>query len=315
MRFGKKLALHMMSDDSGAPYLSHKPMKEAINCTVRELRKYQAKTQSMEKHGAVDEDEQALAELEARITAFDREFLDLVDEDIARILSHIRQGEAQLQSQLEKLQRRLVDAGLLLDEAQFSRLEQVLPNRVEDKARLCRQLLALRMQSDPVAALREQQASAVECNAFLSVAAQHAQYMEVNVAGFRKLLKRHEKQIPQVFRARLQPCLRFHRLVTRTSRALLETASRIRTLVLDARRRFEEELSPDQIAHAKGFVGDFGPDISEFRGLGPECEMVLEIRRQLRDMDSNELPTTASPFSAATPGAEHSKRPTRSAVH
>mmetsp|Transcript_138029 Transcript_138029/g.275171 ORF Transcript_138029/g.275171 Transcript_138029/m.275171 type:complete len:104 (-) Transcript_138029:430-741(-) len=102
MRFGKKLALQVMDDQSGAPYLSHKPMKEAINRTVRELRLLQAATQGNGDAGAnmAALTPAGLAELEERVASLDHQLFVLVDEDLERIIKHIRVGEAQLQQHI-----------------------------------------------------------------------------------------------------------------------------------------------------------------------------------------------------------------------
>mmetsp|Transcript_111829 Transcript_111829/g.312638 ORF Transcript_111829/g.312638 Transcript_111829/m.312638 type:complete len:392 (+) Transcript_111829:96-1271(+) len=306
MRFGKKLALQVMVDQTGAPYLSHKPMKEAINRTVRELRLYQARAQGTERawqegapHPNVDAEGQDLSELEERILALDRDFFALVDGDLARIRAHVREGEVRLLSQLGDLQSDLIQTGLLVDETQLGRLESVLPSLMGDKPALCRKIIELRMRSDPVAALEDQQKLATAYNAFVQAASQHAQYLEINVAGFRKLLKRHEKQIPQQFRSRPQPCLTFHKLVTRTSRQILDLTLQTRSILLDARRRFQQAVPADDAAYAIRLAGGCWTDLAEFSGLGPECEMVLQVQRQLKDPVNSEFGKTMTEAAAA----------------
>eukprot|EP00434_Breviolum_minutum_P025072 symbB.v1.2.022148.t1/scaffold1909.1/size96399/12 len=88
MRFGRKLALQVTSDQTGAPYLSHKAMKEAINKTVRDLRLYQSRSQSLEnfKAGMILPEGEALptvdelAKLEEQIKDFDKELFSIVEE-------------------------------------------------------------------------------------------------------------------------------------------------------------------------------------------------------------------------------------------
>mmetsp|Transcript_44735 Transcript_44735/g.130216 ORF Transcript_44735/g.130216 Transcript_44735/m.130216 type:complete len:352 (-) Transcript_44735:76-1131(-) len=305
MRFGKKLALQVIDDQSGAPYLSHKPMKEAINRTVRELRLYQARVQSADQSwqeggggawagssapssaapGASSEQPASTAELyelEARISSLDQQLFALVDEDLARIHKHVRYSEAMLQTHIADLQGRLISAGLLIDEPHLKRLEAVVMSKPDDKTFLCRQLIELRMRSDPASSVRDQMELAHEYNTLVEVASSHAQYLEINVAGFRKLLKRHEKQIPQRFRSRPDPCLGFHRLVTHTSRMMLDLIRQIGNVLADARQRFQQAVPPEEAAAALRTAGRW-PELSELKGLGPECEMVITIKRQLKD--------------------------------
>jgi len=322
MRFGKKLALQVMDDQTGAPYLSHKPMKEAINRTVRELRLYQARVQGTEQAwqdggggmsavnpsaGLAPPSPAELAELEERIACYDRQLFRLVDEDLARINEHVRYGEAQLQGRIAALQTRLMEAGLLIEEAQLQRLESVLPHVSEDRTELCRQLLALRIRSDPVAAAKDLQSLASDYNAVVETARHHAQYLEINVAGFRKLLKRHEKQIPQKFRSRPMPCLGFHRLVTHTSRQLLALTQQLMGLLVDARQRFDDIVHADEAAQVKRTAGQWS-ELQEFRGLGPECEMVLNIQRQLKDPINSQMVQVAANFQGGlSPGLLYPK--------
>mmetsp|Transcript_3874 Transcript_3874/g.9364 ORF Transcript_3874/g.9364 Transcript_3874/m.9364 type:complete len:393 (-) Transcript_3874:551-1729(-) len=314
MRFGKKLALQVMDDQTGAPYLSHKPMKEAINRTVRELRLYQARVQGTEhawqdggagssaaNAGMAPPTPAELAELEERIACFDRQLFQLVDDDLSRIYEHVRFGEAHMQGKIAAFQTRLIESGLLIDDAQLQRLESVLPLVSEDRTELCKQLLALRIRSDPMAMATDLQSLAADYNSLVEVACQHSQYLEINVAGFRKLLKRHEKQIPQKFRSRAMPCLGFHRLVTHTSRQLLALTEQLKGLLLDARQRFDEIVSTGEAAQVKRTTGQWG-DLQEPRGLGPECEMVLNIQRQLKDPMNSQLMQVAADFSEPCPG-------------
>lgn len=323
MRFGKKLALQVMEDQSGAPYLSHKPMKEAINRTVRELRLYQARVQATEQAwqdgggvsataasgnadaaaaGLVPATPAELAELEEKIASLDRQLFALVDEDLARIHQHVRKGEALLQTKLAGMQSHLTEAGLLVEESQLQRLEGILPVAVEDRSALCRQLIELRMQSDPAAAGKELQNLAAEHNSLVEFASQHSQYMEINVAGFRKLLKRHEKQIPQNFRSRGMPCLGFHRLVTHTSRQLLELTKQLNAILSDARGRFGEVVPAEAVTRTLMSLGGQWTELVELKGLGPECEMVLNIQRQLKDPLNSQLMQVAVSYSGPCPG-------------
>jgi len=300
MRFGKKLALQVMDDQSGAPYLSHKPMKEAINRTVRELRLLQAATQGNGDAGAnmAALTPAGLAELEERVASLDHQLFVLVDEDLERIIKHIRVGEAQLSSRIVQFQDLAKDAGLLVGEAQLSRLERILPCKLEDNSALCRNLLALKIHNDPMGTAQQLQDLSARFNDMADMANQHAQYMEINVAGFRKLLKRHEKQIPQRFRARHMPCLGFHRLVTRTTRQLLEIVRQLGTMLNDAWQRLPAVVAGVKAGSKSKTGSDIAvastklpqrPEFQEPTGLGPECEMVLHIQKQLKQPRNNQI--------------------------
>jgi len=325
MRFGKKLALQVMDDHSGAPYLSHKPMKEAINRTVRELRLYQAKCQGSEAvwrdgglqsgggaAGAAAASSPAeLAELEVRVSALDRQLFDLVDEDLARILAHVRAGEARLLARVAAVQSAAADAGLLVEEDRLRRLERALPRAPEDRAALCRELLGLRARGEPLGLARRLQGLSAQYSGLVDAADQHAQYVEINVAGFRKLLKRHEKQIPMKFRSRHMPCLDFHRLVTRTSRQLLEATKQVGDVIGDAWQQLSAAVAagaPGRVQAGAEVVGQAAricsqrPQLSEPRGLGPECEMVLHIQRQLKEPMSGRILQLTASLSGPSPG-------------
>eukprot|EP00429_Kryptoperidinium_foliaceum_P096542 CAMPEP_0176250002 /NCGR_PEP_ID=MMETSP0121_2-20121125/34261_1 /TAXON_ID=160619 /ORGANISM="Kryptoperidinium foliaceum, Strain CCMP 1326" /LENGTH=327 /DNA_ID=CAMNT_0017589705 /DNA_START=93 /DNA_END=1076 /DNA_ORIENTATION=- len=292
MRFGKKLALRVMDDETGAPYVSHKAMKEAINRTVRELRLYQAHLQNAEAWPdggriltdlADEDDGEKLVEIERRVMDCDSGLFAIVDEDIARIRGHLRDQEARLVAELAQVQGRFLEAGLLMEESQLSLLERALPTDVTDRVELCRRVLELRIRGDPAAALRAQRALAADCNALTVLANEHTQYMEINVAGFRKLLKRHEKQIPHRFRTRTSPCLDFHQLVTRRSRFLLGLISRTRAILLDARQTFEQAAEVEVGCMAALYeLGTDWPELEELKGFGPECEMVHNIQMRLK---------------------------------
>lgn len=312
MRFGRKLALQVTADQSGAPYLSHKSMKEAINKTVRELRLYQSTLQTLEslRTGTVLPAGEAVspgdvAEIEGRIFALDQQLFKLVDDDLLRIFAHVRFCEARLARRLSELQARAVALGLLMEEQQLVRLERVLPVQPESRTALCERLLELRLRCD-LTMPEELAELSDQYNLFVEEVDEHTQYLEINVAGFRKLLKRHEKQIPHKFHACPTPFLEFHRLVTRTSRQLADMSRMFGIIVSDARERLVRlTASASTTGTAVGeALAEAGrrcelPELKGPKGLGPECEMVLEIQRRLKDPAAAVLL-----HAAAQPGAE-----------
>jgi len=269
-------------------------MKEVMNRTVRELRLLHAETQGNGDVGAnmAVSTPAGLAELEERVSSLDHQLFLLVDEDLERILKHIRIGEAHLSRQIIEFQDLAKDAGLLIGEAHLSRLERTLPFSLEDHSALCRNLLALKIHHDPIGTAQQLQDLSAMFNNLADMANQHGQYMEINVAGFRKLLKRHEKQIPQRFRSRHMPCLGFHRLVTRTSKQLLEVVRQLGAMLTDAWQRLPAVVAGVGAGSKPKPGNDTAmastrlpqqPELQEPKGLGPECEMVLHIQKQLKE--------------------------------
>mmetsp|Transcript_63420 Transcript_63420/g.136421 ORF Transcript_63420/g.136421 Transcript_63420/m.136421 type:complete len:331 (-) Transcript_63420:99-1091(-) len=304
MRFGKKLALQVTADQTGAPYLSHKLMKEAINKTVRELRMYQSAKQSLDSWQS-DRSEVVTAEdirqLEDRIMVFDMQLFQIVDEDLMRILGHVRNSEARLGQTIADFQADAICLGILLEEAQMDRLKHVLPCIPESRTVLCQQLLDLRLRSDPAGMAEQLDKLTKQYCDVVDQVDEHMQYLEINVAGFRKLLKRHEKQIPQKFHACQPPFLEFHRLVTRTSRQLSEVAQMLGAVLRDTRERLAAVAGASSgnampASPAEAVAGSATaevlraallcsqlPPVKEPKGLGPECDMVIKIQQQLRD--------------------------------
>lgn len=309
MRFGKKLALQVTDDQSGAPYLSHKLMKEAINKTVRELRLYQSKQQFGSEqvwrgpgdHQEAEAAPQAeLEELAERVSALDAALFSLVDEDLERILQHIRGSEVLIKQRIVALQQSAIDLGMLVEESQMQQLERSLPVAAENRTVLCQQLLELWLRSEPVEASKQLEDLGAQYNDLVECVNRLTQYLEINVAGFRKLLKRHEKQIPLNFHARHTPFLGFHKLVTHASRQILEVTKQFGVMLTDAWDRLSR-IAPE----CRGLR----PELKELKNLGAECQMVLEIQKQLKDpLHGNILQLqsqSASPgFLYPKPGAE-----------
>jgi len=272
MRFGKKLALHVAKDQLSAPYISHHLLKDVANRIVREVRLYQARSQAPQE---VDV-QQELSEIGDRIGSLDSELFSLLDDDLGRIREHIRSSEAHLEDSIAELQSSCLRLGLIVDEPQLKRLESAVPVAVENKAFLCQQLLDLRMRSEPTEVARQLMEICMQYNSLVEVTNLHMQYLEINVAGFRKLLKRHEKQIPRNFHSRPTPFLGFHCLITRASCAAVETTRQLGNVIADAQRRLGEVSQAVKL--------DLHPrlELRELSNLGAECQMVLEIQKELK---------------------------------
>lgn len=283
MRFGKKLAIQVSDDLSDAPYLSHKLMKDAINNTVAELRIYQSRQSAADFPGAGFPEglrapgvgppqPEELAVLEARISEHDQQFFGLVELDLAQILGFVRRSEAHIEDRIAELQQNGLRAGVLVDEEQLQHLERSLPFTLASRTELCQQLVELRLASgDPGEVARQMLDFSKLHNELVHEVNKHTQYLEINVAGFRKLLKRHEKQIPRRFHTRATPFLDFHRIVTHSSTQLVDIARQLCEVVADAWRRL-----------AGHGISVYREPLLELKGLGAECKMVLEIQRQLK---------------------------------
>jgi len=291
MRFGKKLALKVNEDNTGAPYLSHKHMKEAINRTVRELRIYQSRLQDFEqaRQGIVvlgGEPVVSAAELveqEKRICTLDRQLFSLVDEDLAQLFSQVRLGEAKLQDAIAEVQEDCMHNGIIVEESKLLELEQKLPVKPDSSTSLCIHLIDLQMRCDPRGVAMKLLDVSAKYNCPIDLVNEHSQYLEINVAGFRKLLKRHEKQIPTRFRSRPMPYLDFHRLVTHASRQLLGISKQVGDVITDAWQRLTAG------AVNAGTAVPMQPEMTVLKGLGPECEMVLSIQKALTAGPSQQL--------------------------
>merc|ERR1719174_872674 len=223
--------------------------------------------------------QEELSNLETQLLLHDHEFFDIIEKDIVRISEHILLSEAYLLQQTGLLQKAAMQAGFVWDELQIQKLERSLPVKAQNRTVLCQQILALRMQIAPKEMIIKLQELITQYNDIAAVANQYTQYLEVNVAGFRKLLKRHEKQIPWQFHARRAPFCGYHRLVTHRSHQFLETLQQLGVALRDARCRIDVEI----IGGCTSV--DFGSQPShlhESQGFGPECQMVLEIQRQLK---------------------------------
>eukprot|EP00929_Paragymnodinium_shiwhaense_P103357 TRINITY_DN6682_c1_g1_i1.p1 TRINITY_DN6682_c1_g1~~TRINITY_DN6682_c1_g1_i1.p1 ORF type:complete len:438 (+),score=101.99 TRINITY_DN6682_c1_g1_i1:140-1453(+) len=304
MRFGKKLACQVMSDGTGAPYLSHKHMKEAINIIVRELRHYQVRESQETADGKpmvnadgvplgaedckdVVED---LSQLEQRIREADRQLFVLVDQDLENILAHIRRNEAGLGEAVAKVQEEALSNGFLLQEGAclpgllreelFRGPPSVMPSGQQHSMSLaCAKLIDLQLRCDPVGMAGRLLDLAGVYTALVDNMNQHLEYLEINVAGFRKLLKRHDRQIPVHFRSRSDPCLGFHRFVTRTTIRLLEVCEHMREIVEDCYQRLQQSGSHEAMSLLPSEPGELHKKLT---GLGQECKMVLEVQKQLR---------------------------------
>eukprot|EP00440_Ansanella_granifera_P019969 gb/GFBE01021699.1/.p1 GENE.gb/GFBE01021699.1/~~gb/GFBE01021699.1/.p1 ORF type:complete len:379 (+),score=83.84 gb/GFBE01021699.1/:3-1139(+) len=282
-------------------------MKEAINKTVRDLRLYQSKSQALENwkaglplpEGEALPTQDELSKLEAQIKDLDKELFQIVEEDLEQIFLHIRQSEVSLEAGITGLQQEALQIGLLMEEAQLRRLKEILPVAIEDPAEMCQRLLEMRLAQD-LGGMAEQISDLLaRYHQYLDQFDEHTQYLEINVAGFRKLLKRHEKQVPQQFHASRKPCLGFHRLVTKSSRQLVDLSVMFGAVLGDALDRMRCLLSSglhqtESAPRAARIIAQM-PESRAPKGLGPECQMVLQIQVQLQEPTLHSMMPNAGP--------------------
>eukprot|EP00439_Symbiodinium_sp_Y106_P032683 s717_g3.t3 len=265
----------------------------AINKTVRDLRLYQGRLQCYENlkagippaEGETTPSMEELLTLEEQIKDLDKELFGIVEEDLQKIFFHVRQSEAIIEPALSGLQEQALQSGLLLEESQLQRLQEILPFTLENPAEVCQKLIDMRLVQDIGAMSAAILDLAYGYNQFLDSMDEHTQYLEINVAGFRKLLKRHEKQVPHKFHATRTPCLGFHRLVTHTSRQLVDIATMLGLTIGDAIERMDAALASMHTAAAKAVQRNREqfPELRAPKGLGPESQMVLQIQAQLKE--------------------------------
>jgi len=282
-------------------------MKEAINKTVRDLRLYQSRSQSLEnfKAGMILPEGEALptvdelAKLEEQIKDFDKELFSIVEEDLEKIFGHIRQMEANIEPGLSQLQEQAMRCGLIMEESLLKNLQDILPIALESPAEICQRLIEIQMMQDPCSMATGIQELVENYNAFLEQVDEHTQYLEINVAGFRKLLKRHEKQVPHTFHASKTPCLGFHKLVTKSSRQMVEITNMLGQIIGDALERLDailSKLQPTEDTQQALRARQQIPTLCLPKGLGPECQMVLQIQAQLQEPVQAMIPGNAGPI-------------------
>jgi len=205
MRFGKKLALQSNSDPTGAPYVSHGSLKTTIERVTREL-----KVTTPMNHAA----------------AMDQMFFQILLKDVSHILNHIQETESRLAKDLGIIQRRAIDLGIIYEKDALEQLAKTISYKSGDPA-MCQYLLALKqLDSESAPAIRQVM---IDFDKWVVRLDHHIKYIEINVAGFRKLLKQREKQILKQNPKKPNECVplnnfRWTELVTNQVRLLIRGA-------------------------------------------------------------------------------------------
>lgn len=235
MRYGKKLALHRTANAERPPYINHKFLKTFIERMVYQLKR------------GKDIREQ------------DLQFFEHVSADIARIASqHLHVKLVALSQRFCLLQILGVRCGFLLTEEQRFKLSVLLDVGENDTGSMVSFLCALAEDHDCgeflVSGFSAEQLYTLQCipnlfAQFLSELDYLTDYIEINVAGFRKLLKQRAKQFGalkyDVEAAHLRgggaAAVSYHSLVLPKHAALIEAAGKYRDAFCDLLMRKQRE--------------------------------------------------------------------------
>ncbi|CAD7928302.1 unnamed protein product [Amoebophrya sp. A25] len=164
MRYGKKLALHRNANRDRAPYINHKYLKTTIERMVQQLKRGKDVAQQ------------------------DVLFFEAVEMDLARLNEYIGQKLLLLEETMSDLQTKGTACGFILTEDMVSALSERLQCERNDIDQIVDHLSRNSPDADCMVAL------ANEVNAFLRQLNALTDFVEINCAGFRKLLKQRAKQ-------------------------------------------------------------------------------------------------------------------------
>eukprot|EP00746_Dinoflagellata_sp_MGD_P037432 gnl/MRDRNA2_/MRDRNA2_189966_c0_seq1.p1 gnl/MRDRNA2_/MRDRNA2_189966_c0~~gnl/MRDRNA2_/MRDRNA2_189966_c0_seq1.p1 ORF type:complete len:372 (-),score=78.70 gnl/MRDRNA2_/MRDRNA2_189966_c0_seq1:95-1129(-) len=215
-----------------------------------------------------------------------------MDSDLEKIMAYIHEAETVLNQKLGFLQQKAARMGILFNEAWMSKFEDALPwaSKGLSRTELSAKLLELCFESNPERSAANLIGFAKLLNGFVeNNCDNHMQYLEINVAGFRKLLKRHDKQLPKQYHAVPTPWLNFHALVSRKSRKLLASTQAMCMIARDAQQRLATIAESKGMSDCDEIKAAIGMTIVEPKALGAECQMVLEVQKQLRAIDHGAL--------------------------
>ena len=175
MRYGKKLALCLQDEsNSDKPFISHKAWREVLSRAVKEHRA-----------GSTPE----------MITALDEEFLAIMVSDYEKITQYCIQVNKEHLILLEGIAERAHLTGVTAD-GPIARMAVEIQNSLINSS----YPLLTSAAAGSLRALWSELATLVSdlCNTFNDVAwkwQQHLNYIDVNIAGFRKTIKQRGKQI------------------------------------------------------------------------------------------------------------------------
>eukprot|EP00397_Hematodinium_sp_SG-2012_P059456 GEMP01076234.1.p1 GENE.GEMP01076234.1~~GEMP01076234.1.p1 ORF type:complete len:274 (+),score=36.29 GEMP01076234.1:40-822(+) len=174
MRFGKKLAIQSNADPTGAPYISHGALKTTVERFAREL-----KSPTVPCHAS----------------AMDQIFFQILRSDLEHILNHISRVDADLVRRMGEIQRRAIRRGIIYEKEAVTNLAKTMACQPDDPRMLCQYLMELKLDVDGPPIIAKIQTLICDFDNLLGDLQKHTSYIEINVAGFRKLLKQREKQL------------------------------------------------------------------------------------------------------------------------
>lgn len=308
MRYGKRLALQVIEDDSGAPYISNNALKDVMNKIGRHLRTSQIRL------GATDKNEDdvsvylpAEAECEDKTTiensirSLEVQLYEIIENDFGCIFRHICSSESEILLLMTSLQTSAKKLGLLFGDQANSQdastdgvetssafpsqeSEPEIPHGTfSEESRfdvVCINLIELQVAIDPGGFGSQLDIVWAKYAAIVTMINGHCRYIEINVAGFRKLLKRHEKQVLAMCRDDFVHYTGFHRLVTPVTVSLLRQARLLGKRLADARQCLHHAIAGDVAVRKAGEIL-----IPVLQGLGTESRAVLLVQGKLCSND------------------------------
>ncbi|KAF4674074.1 hypothetical protein FOL47_009753 [Perkinsus chesapeaki] len=202
MRFGRKLALALQNDTEDAPFISHKHLKEILSRQVREIRALDDMNDDISN---TTKTQQQIASSKETIRIMDGHFYATLDADLDAMLTYIGTKQETLAHGVAALVLRAQQAGILDQDNQLpnANLVSTLTQVCVVMSQLGRSLNGYLIQCAAYSQLtmifsaslslgmdlaHELETVTQEANKLLA-------YIDINVAGMRKLLKQHDKQV------------------------------------------------------------------------------------------------------------------------
>lgn len=125
----------------------------------------------------------------------DQIFFQIWRSDLDHILQHTRQADEELKKKMGSIQRRSIDIGVLYEIQGLESAAQKLGISCEDPSKICAELMKLNMRTTGQTITPALLQLISDFNRLLEDLRKYTEYVEINVAGFRKILKQREKQL------------------------------------------------------------------------------------------------------------------------
>lgn len=296
MRFGKKLALSRSNNKDKPHYISHKLLKTTIERMVHQLKKSKD------------------------IGATDRILFDHIEQDVCKIHDYVSQKLGSLSEKFAELEQLGADAGFLFTEEKMLKMGKILglignssenniadsdsgndsniepktsPFSEEQENQICLQiaeLMAVSTEKNPIV-----EKCALEFTEFVNDINTLTSYVEINVAGFRKLLKQRLKQFGSLeYSADVhRSSILYHNLVKKSHSELISATGVYREALVDMIAR-KANLRQNKIANGDNNGSSVNSTnlsnlpnpfkniiIPEVDDIGAECQMVFGVKQQL----------------------------------